>query len=65
MKTFTPRQTFTQEQVVEMTMSLIKSLRPYVDWPEEELVKSVSKVVVEGLQIAGVELPWIRNIRKN
>jgi hypothetical protein len=60
-----PRQSFTQQQAIDMATALVKAMRPYVDLSEEELVKSVSVGVVDGLQTAGVELPWIRNVRKN
>jgi hypothetical protein len=63
-----PRQSFTQQQVIELTFQLVKAMRPHVDWSEEKLVTSISNSVAKGLQMAGVELPpWINTetIRKN
>ena len=57
--------TFTQAEVIEMTMAIIKTVQPYTDLSEEELVKSVSKGMVEGLEHAGAVLLWRRGIRKN
>ena len=57
--------TFTQEQVIEITMAIIKTVRPYTDLSEEELVKSVSEGMVKGLESAGAVLLWRRGLRKN
>jgi hypothetical protein len=57
--------TFTQEQVIEMTMAVIKTVRRHTDLSEEELVKSVSEGMVKGLESAGAVLLWRRSLRKN
>jgi hypothetical protein len=60
--------TFTQAQVLEITMVIVKGIAEHADLDQDELEEyalSVNKAVIKGLQMAGADLPWIQNIRKN
>ena len=60
--------TFTQAQVLEITMTIVKGIAEHLDLDQDELERYALKVnegVIKGLQMAGADLPWIRNIRKN
>jgi hypothetical protein len=58
---------FTQSEVIELTTAILKSITERVNLSPAEMddtIDTVSKAVVKGLQMAGVELPWV-HIRKN
>jgi hypothetical protein len=60
--------TFTQEQVMEITMTVLKGVTDQVELDQEELERYALKInqgVIEGLEQAGAVLLWRRGLRKN
>jgi hypothetical protein len=60
--------TFTQAQVLEITMTIVKAIADHVELDQDELERyalKVNKGVIKGLEDAGAVLLWRRGLRKN
>jgi hypothetical protein len=60
--------TFTQAQVIEITMTVLKHIADHYDMTQDQLEATalrVNKGVIKGLEDAGVVLLWRRDLRKN
>jgi hypothetical protein len=60
--------TFTQAQVIEITMTILKCITDRVELDPAELERYALKVnegVIKGLEDAGAVLLWRRDLRKN
>jgi predicted GIY-YIG superfamily endonuclease len=60
--------TFTQAQVLEITMAVCKAISDQVEMTQDELEATalrVNKGVIKGLEDAGAVLLWRRVLRKN
>lgn len=60
--------TFTQAEVLEITMTVLKAITDHYDMTHNELENTalaLNKGVIKGLEDAGVVLLWRRGLRKN
>jgi hypothetical protein len=60
--------TFTQAQVIEITMTVLKYITEHNELTPDEIEHTalrINKGVIKGLEDAGVILLWRRGLRKN
>jgi hypothetical protein len=60
--------TFTQAQVIELTMTVVKAITDRCELTPDEVENtalSVNKGLIKGLEDAGAVLLWRRGLRKN
>jgi hypothetical protein len=60
--------TFTQAQVLDLTMTILKAITDHVAMDQNEQERYaliVNKSVIRGLEDAGAVLLWRRGLRKN
>jgi hypothetical protein len=72
------RQVFSQQQTIDVVTSVVSALKKYarangvdgyemngIELSDDDLTDLVCSVVPQALQQAGVDLPWIKNVRRN
>jgi hypothetical protein len=72
------RPVFSRQQTIDVVTSVVTALKKYarangvdtyemngIELSDDDLTDLVCRVVPQALQQAGVDLPWIKNVRRN